>query len=77
MLTKARLNCIVVTTIKMSWRMRVSTIIPTFNNEATLARAIDSALAQDFDDPTEVIVVNDGSTDATVEILAATVIGFG
>jgi glycosyltransferase involved in cell wall biosynthesis len=50
--------------------MQVSTIIPTFNNEGTLARAIASALAQDLDEPAEVIVVNDGSTDATAAILA-------
>jgi glycosyltransferase involved in cell wall biosynthesis len=28
--------------------IRVSTIIPAYNNEATLAKAIDSALAQEF-----------------------------
>ena len=50
--------------------MRVSAIIPTYNNETTLARAIDSALTQDFDDEYEVIVVNDGSSDATAEIAA-------
>lgn len=49
--------------------MRVSTITPVYNGERTLRRALDSALAQDFDD-FEVIVVNDGSTDATAEILA-------
>jgi glycosyltransferase involved in cell wall biosynthesis len=48
--------------------MRVSTIIPTYNNEATISQAIDSALAQGFDNQ-EVIVVNDGSTDSTQRIL--------
>jgi glycosyltransferase involved in cell wall biosynthesis len=40
----------------------VSTVIPVFNGEATIARAVKSALEQAFDDH-EVIVVNDGSTD--------------
>ncbi|MGH7934332.1 MAG: glycosyltransferase family 2 protein [Candidatus Binataceae bacterium] len=49
--------------------IRVSTIIPAYNSEASVAAAIDSALAQDFDG-NEVIVTNDGSTDATAPILA-------
>ncbi len=49
--------------------MRVSTIIPTYNCEATLAQAIDSALAQEIDGH-EVIVVNDGSTDGSAAIIA-------
>ena len=49
----------------------VSAIIPVFNGEATVAAAIDSALAQEFDGEVEVIVVNDGSTDATSSVLEA------
>ena len=49
----------------------VSAIIPVFNGEATVAAAIDSALAQEFDGGVEVIVVNDGSTDATSSVLEA------
>jgi glycosyltransferase involved in cell wall biosynthesis len=48
--------------------IRVSTIIPVYNGAATIARAIDSALAQDFA-AQEIIVVNDGSTDDTKGIL--------
>jgi glycosyltransferase involved in cell wall biosynthesis len=48
----------------------VTTIIPTYNNEGTLAQAIDSALAQTIDGH-EVIVVNDGSTDGTSAIIAS------
>jgi glycosyltransferase involved in cell wall biosynthesis len=48
--------------------IRVSTIIPVYNNATTVARAIDSALAQKFEGQ-EVIVVNDGSTDATERVL--------
>lgn len=41
-----------------------SVIIPTYNRELKLQRALDSLVAQYFKD-FEVIVVNDGSTDAT------------
>jgi glycosyltransferase involved in cell wall biosynthesis len=46
----------------------ISVIIPVYNGAAFIARAVDSALAQDFSD-FEVIVVDDGSTDATGLIL--------
>jgi glycosyltransferase involved in cell wall biosynthesis len=49
--------------------VNVSTIIPAYNSERTIARAIDSALAQRYKSH-EVIVVNDGSTDSTTAILA-------
>lgn len=51
--------------------MLVSVVIPVFNGAATIARAIDSALVQDFDDDFEVIVVNDGSTDNTATVLSS------
>ena len=46
----------------------VSAIIPVYNRERLVARAIDSALAQEGE-PVEVIVVDDGSTDGTAEVL--------
>src|SRR5579863_2411026 len=49
----------------------VSVIIPVFNGADTIAAAIDSALAQEFGGVLEVIVVNDGSTDATSSVLDA------
>ncbi len=49
----------------------VSVIIPVFNGADTIATAIDSALAQEFGGEIEVIVVNDGSTDATSSVLDA------
>jgi glycosyltransferase involved in cell wall biosynthesis len=52
-------------------RKIVSVIIPVFNGQDTIAAAIDSALAQEFGGAVEVIVVNDGSTDATASVLDA------
>jgi len=49
--------------------IRVSTIIPAYNNAATIAQALDSALAQNFDGQ-EIIVVLDGGTDSTALILS-------
>ena len=50
--------------------MRASVIIPVFNGAATIAIALRSALDQEFGEPYEVIVVDDGSTDATAQVLA-------
>jgi GT2 family glycosyltransferase len=47
----------------------VSVIIPTFNRSVLLAEAIDSVLGQTHGD-LEVVVVDDGSTDGTEEIVA-------
>ncbi len=49
--------------------MLVSAIIPTFNRETRVARAVESVLAQTHAD-LECIVVDDGSTDNTPEVLA-------
>jgi hypothetical protein len=48
----------------------VSVIIPTYNRADAAFRAVQSALDQDYD-PLEVIVVDDGSRDDTLERLAA------
>ena len=47
----------------------VSIVIPTYNRDDLVAQAIDSALAQTHP-RCEVIVVDDGSTDRTPEVLA-------
>ncbi len=46
----------------------ISVIIPTYNRDATIQRAIDSVLGQSFND-FELIVIDDGSTDKTQKIL--------
>ena len=46
----------------------VSVIIPTYNRAHLLPRCLDSVLAQDYP-PSEVIVVDDGSTDSTLSLL--------
>jgi glycosyltransferase involved in cell wall biosynthesis len=47
----------------------VSILIPTFNRSALLAHAIESALQQTYTNH-EIIVVDDGSTDDTVQVAA-------
>ncbi len=46
----------------------ISVIIPTHNRVTTLARALDSVLAQNLK-PLEIIVIDDGSNDETGELL--------
>lgn len=48
--------------------MKVSVLIPTFNRRDYVVAALDSVLAQDFTD-FEIIVVDDGSTDDTADVM--------
>jgi glycosyltransferase involved in cell wall biosynthesis len=50
--------------------LRYSAIVPTFNGARWLGRALGSVLRQTLP-ATEIIVVNDGSTDETADVLAA------
>lgn len=47
----------------------VSIMMPAYNAEQFIARAIESAISQTYS-PWEMIIVDDGSTDSTAEILA-------
>ena len=46
----------------------VSIVVPAYNHATYLAGALESVLAQDY--PVELIVLDDGSTDATRQVLA-------
>jgi Glycosyltransferases involved in cell wall biogenesis len=52
--------------------MDISIIIPTYNRSDKLKKCLDSALSQDYPhDKFEVIVVDDGSSDETLEVLCS------
>jgi glycosyltransferase involved in cell wall biosynthesis len=46
----------------------ISAVIPTYNREQTIARAIDSILAQDYAS-SEIVVIDDGSSDNTRKVV--------
>jgi len=48
----------------------ISVVIPVYNGEKTIAETIESVLNQSFSD-FELIVINDGSQDSTLDILAS------
>ena len=47
----------------------VSIVVPAYNAEDSISRTVDTILAQSFDN-LEIIIVDDGSTDRTSEIIA-------
>lgn len=49
--------------------MLFSILIPTYNNEKTIARTIESALNQDYNGDYEIVIVNNASTDATLSVI--------
>jgi glycosyltransferase involved in cell wall biosynthesis len=49
--------------------MKLTIAIPTYNNQNTIAKAIDSAISQNFKKEYEILVVNNCSTDNTANIL--------
>lgn len=48
----------------------VSVIVPVYNGERFVGQTIEAILAQDYE-PVELIVVDDGSTDATADVVRA------
>lgn len=48
--------------------LKFSIIMPCYNSERYVKEAIDSVISQDYDN-WELVVINDGSTDSTAEIL--------
>lgn len=54
---------------KVNKIIKVSVIVPVYNSEASLKRCLDSILAQSLNE-IEIIVINDGSTDNSINILS-------
>ncbi len=50
--------------------VKISIVIPVYNGEKYLADCIDSCLDQTYKDY-EIIIINDGSTDSTLDIIAS------
>lgn len=50
--------------------MRLSVVVPAYNEEATIARAVERLLKVDLPCDSEILVVDDASTDATSEAVA-------
>lgn len=48
----------------------VSVVVPTYNRAHLIGRTIESALGQSYD-PIEIVIIDDGSTDDTAEVIAA------
>lgn len=46
----------------------ISVIVPVYNTEKYLSRCLDSLIRQDLDHKYEIIVINDGSTDDSLDI---------
>jgi CDP-ribitol ribitolphosphotransferase len=49
--------------------MKPTVMIPVFNTESFLPKALDSVLNQTYRGPYEILVVDDGSTDSTPEVI--------
>jgi GT2 family glycosyltransferase len=50
--------------------MSVSIIIPTFNGASRIGNCLDALLCQTVEPDAEILVINDGSTDGTEEVVA-------
>ena len=51
-----------------NYKPEVSVIVPAYNNEKYIGRCLESLLRQDFTGSYEIVMVNDGSADKTLEI---------
>ena len=51
--------------------MEISVIIPAYNAEAYIERCLNSLVNQTITVPYEIVIVNDGSNDNTIEISSA------
>ena len=49
--------------------MLFSILIPTYNNASTIGKTIESALCQDYKGEYEIVIVNNASTDQTLDII--------
>jgi cellulose synthase/poly-beta-1,6-N-acetylglucosamine synthase-like glycosyltransferase len=49
----------------------VSVVIPVLNGAATLGRQLEALAGQTYDQPWEIVVADNGSTDGTVELVEA------
>ena len=49
--------------------MKLSVVIISYNEKKYLSDAINSCLAQDFDEPFEIIIGDDGSSDGSIELI--------
>ena len=53
----------------MSETLSISIIVPVFNAEKYLKRCVESILNQNFNKPFEIILIDDASTDDSINIL--------
>jgi glycosyltransferase involved in cell wall biosynthesis len=53
----------------MENQIKISVIIPIYNGESHIKRCFDVLMKQDFDEPYEIIIVDDASTDKSKEII--------
>ena len=54
----------------------VTVIVPAYNESASIKRCVEALLNQDYTGATEIIVINDGSTDDTAAIVASLPVRF-
>lgn len=52
---------------KIEVNMKITIVVPVYNGEKTISRCVDSILQQNYRE-FEIILVNDGSQDSTLEI---------